>query len=161
MAKAIIAIQADIPKLEKELLKAGRDPVALARAYVAMHRLNDRVDLLTKEWTALYDTYKKETVPNALQAAGITNVPLAEGYRVGYSTRTFASVRDGMKDKAYAWLRKNKLKELIVETVWPQSLSKAVQYRLEEQNLTVPDDLFSVHPIFTTSVTSTKAREDE
>lgn len=160
MAKAVITLQAEIPKLERELLKAGRDPVTLARAYVAMHRLNERVDLLGKEWGALYDSYKKETLPNALQAAGITNVPLAEGFRVGYSTKTFASIKEGMKDGAFAWLRKNKLKELIVETVYPQSLSKAAAYRIEEQNLTLPDDLFNVHPVFTTSVTSTKARED-
>lgn len=160
MAKAVIDLQALIPNLEKELKKAGRDPVMLARAFVAMHRLNDRVDLFYKEWGALFDGYKKETVPNVLQAAGITNVPLAEGYRVGYSTRTFATIREGMKDKAFAWLRKNKMGELIVETVFPQSLSKQAAYRLEEENLPMPEDLFSVHPIFTTSVTSTKARED-
>lgn len=160
MARSVIAIQALIPKLQKELDKAGRDAVSLARAFVAMHRLNDRVDLLGKEWGALYDSYKKETVPNVLQAAGITNVPLAEGWRVGFSTKTFASIKEGMKDKAHTWLRKNKLGELVVETVFAQSLSKAAAYRIEEQNLTLPDDLFNVHPVFTTSVTSTKARED-
>lgn len=160
MAKNAMDQQALILKLEKELLKAGRDPVMLARAFVAMHRLNDRFATLEKEWTSLYDACKKETLPNALQAAGITNVPLAEGFRVGYATKTYAAIREGMKDKAFAWLRKNKLKDLIVETVYPQSLSKAAAYRIEEENLSMPDDLFHVHPVFTTSVNSTKAREE-
>jgi hypothetical protein len=130
--------------------------VSLARNFVALHFLKNDMELLEKQFSALFEYYKTNAVPTSMEISGVTNVPLAEGFRVGTSSRLWVAVKPGAKEPAFAWLKENGLGDLIQPAVNTQTLSAAVKEQLEETNVEPPPDLFNVTLTQTTSVTSTK-----
>lgn len=145
-----------VPGLEMQLaaaLKAG--PVQLARAFVVLHRLNERLlseDKALKPLKALWGDYKNVKVPEAFEQAGVPNVPLDEGFRVGIAIRTVASIVPGKKVEAYAWLEENDARDLIQETVNASTLSAFAKQK-GEKNEDLPADIFNVVLMPNTSVT--------
>lgn len=149
------AIEALLPTLEKELaaaVKAGH--VQTARAYVLFHRLNERMlseEKAFKPFKTLFGTYKNVKVPEVLEQSGVDNVPLSEGFTVGYSVNIRASVVPGQKEAAFAWLTENDKGDLIQETLNASTLS-AFAKEMREQNKDLPDDLFNVAEMNVASV---------
>ena len=144
-------------RLRKELDKQRkRGAIASARSFVVLHRLKDKFEALDKAFSALYQEFKSQVLPEIFESEGITSLPLAEGYRVGIRHDTRASIRKGMKDAAYAWLRENGLDDLVTETVNSSTLSAAAEFELEEHCREFPEDLFNVVLVPTTSVTVTR-----
>lgn len=158
IAKHIVAIEALIPQLGKELdqaLKAG--PIQLARAYVLMHRINERLlseDKALKPLKSLYGEYKNVKVPEAFEQAGVDNMPLSEGFRVGITTNVRASVVPGQKAEAFAWLEENDKGDLIQPTLNASTLS-AFAKECREKNIDLPAELFNVALMNNTTVTKT------
>lgn len=146
-------------ELAPELAKAREaGAVNLARAFVAFHRLNDKLDALDKAFEATFADLKGVVIPAAFEAEGLPNVPLSEGYRVGIAHNFRASIKEGMRSEAYQWLRENGLGDLITTTVNASTLSAAAKHRLEEDNKDFPEELFSVAIMLNTSVTTTKIK---
>lgn len=157
LMKHVQEISKLIPQIEKEMAasrKAGA--VALARSFVVLHRMTMRIDETFSPLNKLFDQYKKVDCPEIFEQEGITNVPLAEGYRVGVSVRLYASIIPEKKDEAYQWLRANKLGDLIQNSVNAQTLSATAKLLLEEKNTELPDYLFKTVLVPNISVTSTK-----
>lgn len=167
-AKDVMAHMAQInkllPHLEKEMAKALKGgAITTARAYVALHRLEERIDEVLKplfsekkDAPGLLYRYKTDLIPKAFEQDGVTNVPLAEGYRVGISSRFLASIKPDQKEAAYDWLRGHGLGDIITATVNAQTLSSALRKEMEDKNVEAPDELFNVAMVPTTSVTATK-----
>lgn len=137
----------------------GGNPVELARAFVATHRIKDVLADVTKAFNAQYEVLKTETVPKAFEDAGVPNVPLSEGFRVQVSAKLQASICPDRKADAYEWLRANQLGDLITETVNTQTLSAAAKAMLEEDNRELPELLFNVAVKDNTSVVAAKAKK--
>lgn len=158
VAKHIAAIEALLPQLQKELVAASKaGPVQLARAFVVLHRLNDRMlseEKAFKPYKELWGLTKSVTVPQCFEQAGVPNVPLSEGFRVGVSDTLRASVKPGMKSQAFAWLEGQHKSDLIQETLNASTLS-AFARELGEKNEELPEDIFSVARLANTSVTRT------
>lgn len=140
----------------KNLRRKGA--IRMARAFVGIRQFDDFLDETVKQWKSFFDELKTVTLPEMMEAEGVTSLPLAEGYRVGMSARMYASIKEGQKEAAYEWLRNNGLGELITETVNASTLSAAAKHRLEEQALEMPDDLFNAMLKPNTSVTKLKAK---
>lgn len=158
----IVAIEALTVSLSDELERSAKGgAVALARAFVVLHRLHERtgrkeeskigVALVGK----LFETFKNERVPHAFEVEGVPNVPLSEGYRVGVSSTKRASIIKGMQEAAKQWLRDNDYADIISETINASTLSSFARNLQEEHNLELPDKLFNVADMPTTSVTKT------
>lgn len=139
--------------------REGMGSVAVARSYVVLHHLNACLDTVVKDFATLFNRFKSEVVPASFEEDGITHVPLAEGYRVGVNTRFQVSIRAGMKEDAYDWLRDNELGSLITDTVNASTLSAAGKSLLEEQGKELPDSLFNIALLPGASVTKTKAKK--
>jgi hypothetical protein len=158
IAKHIVAIEALIPALEKELagaVKAG--PVQLARAFVLFHRINERLlseEKALKPLKTLWGDYKNFKVPEAFEQAGVENVPLTEGFRVGITTNIRASVIPGQKEAAFVWLQENEAGDLIQPTLNASTLS-AYAKGLREKNKDLPAEIFNVAEMDNTTVTKT------
>lgn len=150
-----VLMTASLPALVKDIEAAKHNPVELARAMVALHRLHDIVEGFEKKFSAIYEECKTKTVPDVLEATNQKFISLAEGFRVGVAFTWRASIKEGQKDVAYHWLRANKLGDLISSTVNASTLSAAAKHRIEEQNLDFPEDLFNVAHMPNTSVTQT------
>lgn len=153
----VVEAAAMVPALDKELARAKKSgSIALARAFVALHRLNSRVAEEIGKLEELFKRYKEIEVPATFEADKITHVPLEEGFRVGLSSRLFASIPVEHRDQAYQWLRDNGLGDLITSTVNAQTLSAAAKNLMEEKNKELPGDLFTVAFVPNTSVTAIK-----
>jgi len=136
-----------IPVLDGEMarVRVGGDIAELARAYVALHRLKERFESIGGEGGTLiriHSRYKQEYMPDACERSGQKSVPLAEGVRVGTSEKLRASIGKGRRDEAFAWLRKNGLRDLIVESVNAETLSKTAR-ELREKNIDLPEPEFN------------------
>lgn len=157
VAQAVLNSRQLLSAVAAELEACRSDPVRLARGFVAMRRLKDRIDELDSEFTALFETYKNEVLPGVLEDAGLTNVSLAEGFRVSVSTQVRASIREGKKEAAFAWLEANDLADIIQPTINSSTLAATARSLLEE-NRELPEDLFTTYTAFNTSVTATKGK---
>lgn len=161
IAKEVIinlSINLDLVKLlERDMEDAHKQgAIGLARAFVVLHRLKGIRDGIDKAFSALFENYKNVVLPEALEAEGVTSLPLAEGYRVGVSATTRASIKPDKKEEAYDWLRANGLGDIITPVVNASTLSGAARHMMEEDNQELPADLFSVALMTTTSVTATR-----
>lgn len=128
--------------------------ITLARAFVAARGVKDRLDEAEKAFSAIYNEVKEVRLPALFDAQGVPTVNLDEGYRVTVSQKVRASIKSGMKDGAIAWLKENKLADLVAESVNSSTLSAAAK-SMAEDNLELNPDYFNVAVIPTTSVTKT------
>lgn len=143
--------------LRYELKKAtSGGALTTARAMVAMRRLKDLLEDTNKDFGVLYEHMKSVAVPDVFDAAGVTNVPLAEGFRVTTSTQLYASIRPGRQKEAMAWLHEHGLGDLISNTVNSSSLSSASRAMLIEHNLEPPSEIFTLAFVENTSVAALK-----
>ncbi len=156
IAKLVQEIESWYPELQRQLDEAEKaGPVQMARAFVVLHRLNERMlsdEKAFKDFKALYKQTKELTVPNCFEQAGVPNVPLDEGFRVGISVNTRASIREGKKAEAFVWLRDNDKGDIIQPTINASTLS-ALAKQLGENNIDMPDDIFNVARMPNASVT--------
>ncbi len=156
--KHVQAIEALQEKLQRELNAAAvAGAIPLARAFVVLHRLNERMlsdEKAFKGFKALWKDVKSVIVPNCFEQSGVDSVPLSEGFRVGTSSVTYASIATGKKPEAYVWLRDHDKGDVIQETINASTLS-ALAREMAEKNEELPEDLFKVVPIANTSVTKT------
>ena len=141
--------------VEMEEAKSG-GAVALARAFVAFHRMRERIDELFKPMSLLFEQYKIHECPDVFEQAGVPNVSLDEGFRVGISHRFTASILPDKKNEAYNWLTTNQLGDLIVTTVNSQTLTAAAKALMEEHNRELPPEYFKTANVPNTSVTTLK-----
>lgn len=148
-------------QLVKELTRAEKSgAIPLARAFVVLHRLMASIEDALKPLDATFKEFKEVRVPAIFEQAGVPNVPLDEGFRVGVSAKFRASLKSeddgGDRDKAYQWLRDNDLGDLISTTVNASTLSSAAKSLMEEHNKELPSTLFNVAFVPNTSVNTTK-----
>lgn len=163
VARQIDALSESVDALFQDAdQRKNSDAITMARVMVVLHRLNDKMEELHRSSSTLgkfgkaYETFRKETMPHILEAAGVTHVPLSEGFRVGMSSQVFASIKPGQKTAAYDWLRSNGLGDLITDTVNSSTLSAALRKKIEDDNEEPPADLFGMAIINNTSVTTLK-----
>lgn len=124
-----------------------------AAEYVLIKNLADEYESIGKTLNDFRDKLKVEVVPAAFERDKITSFNTVDGYRVTMSQ----SVRCKMLDKGlgYAWLRENKLGDLITETVNASTLAATARSMLEEGK-ELPPEYFETYLQPGTSVTKTK-----
>ena len=154
---ALAAFSKSLPKIKSEMAQVEkRDAIALARAFVVLHRMQLRIAEAIKPLSDMFAEYKNFKLPEAFERDHVTSIPLAEGYRVGVSAQFRASIRPEFKDEAYEWLENNGFEDLISRTVNAGTLSSTAKQLLDEKGKELPEKLFNVALIPNTSVTTTK-----
>jgi len=161
--KHVREIEKLMPKLQREInqaVKSGTTPTA--RAFVVMHRMRDAVrsgegkdKSIFKPFMDMYETLNKVTLPNMLEVDGVTNVPLAEGFRVQMASPFYASVKKDQQAAAYEWLKANGLGDLIKDTVNSSSLAAGLKGLLEDKNIEAPAEIFTADYVPAMSVVKT------
>jgi hypothetical protein len=120
--------------------------------------MNDHVSDFEKAFSALFEKYKTEIVPEALQDERMPNAPLSEGFRVGPSYKWYASIRPGMLKRAIAWFEPRNMLDLVTESVNAQSLSSSMGNKIKETSEEPPRDIFSITLKPSTKVTAVRAK---
>jgi len=161
--KHVREIENLMPKLQREVNTAVKGGVIqTARTFVVMHRMRDAIrsgegkdQSVFKPFMQMYEILNKVTLPRLLETEGVTNVPLAEGFRVQMAAPFYASVKKGQTQAAYEWLRANGLGDLIKDNVNSSSLGAGLKGLLEEKNIEAPDDIFTADYVPSMSVVKT------
>jgi len=138
-------MESQLPILRVALKNASRrDHVQFARAFVNLYMLRKVIKEFETAFEAIWVEYNGTLMPAAIEGAGVTNVPLAEGLRVQRAQVTRASIREGMHEAAHAWLKENGHHMIVTETVNASTLSSLAKELIEEQNIDLPDEMFNV-----------------
>lgn len=153
--KHVVEIEKLIPKLRKQMdASKQRGAIDLARTFTVLHRLIAVTDTKLNPLRELFEHYKVLECPAIFEQAGVTHIPLDAGYRVTISYTLRASVNGDDRSGAYAWLKKHH-PDTVIETVNASTLSKLARELLEHENRELPEKLFKVVNVPSTSVTRT------
>lgn len=142
------------------LIMSAKDEPELAASYIMVYRvmrdLDDVISAGHKPIKEFCEEFKIQKLPEAFEAAKTKSKTLDNGDRVSLSERVFASVKAGMKEAAIKFLKSNKkTKPLVTETINAGTLASYAGTLLE-QNLSLPDDIFSVSVVTQASLTRGK-----
>lgn len=157
--KHVAAIVGLIPQLRAEMeASEKRGAIDLARSFVVLHRLREVLLSEEKNWfkplSGLFNEYNVVKCPSIFETAGVTHMPLAEGYRVGVNYTWRASVKPDVRQDAFTWMKAN-YPDVISETINASTLSALCKNLNEEQNEELPADLFNAAHLPSMSVTKT------
>jgi hypothetical protein len=135
-----------IGPLVEDLYAAAHAPdsTTLARAFVALYKINKGLEALQKLVGSLEAAYKTEVLPDTFELDQITSIPLKEGYRVTLSAKLRASVRGGKQPGAIKWLTSEGHGDIVKPSINANTLSSLATTLLREDLKELPDDLFNV-----------------
>lgn len=139
---------------------ADTSEIKTAALVAAAKRLTDQVaeiEEVVKHLKAVRDNLKQERIPQRFTDEEIKTLTVLVGnqhYRVTVSQLTRCSIKSGMKEDAFAWLRAEDLDDIIQETVNSGTLSALAANRLKE-NKEMDDDIFNLYFQPSTSFTKT------
>lgn len=157
IAMAAETIRKATPAIRAELDRCKRTgATTTARAYVVLHRIMAKLADDIKPLETLYNEQKGDAIPGTFEDEGVTSIPLSEGFRVGTLLQFRASIKEGRRDEAYAWLRGNGHPDIISSTVNSSTLAAVAAELLKDHCRELPSELFTVAIISNTSVTATK-----
>lgn len=140
--------------MQPVLTQKDATAASLAVDVIQVRRLRDAYEMLFSKIKDADAFMCATMVPEAFEREKISTFNLKMGYRITVSQRYFASIIPEWKADAYKWLRKNKLGDLIQETVNAGTLSAAGRKMIEDQHKELPEELFRTHYQFNTSITA-------
>lgn len=135
------------------LAKGSATPQVMARHYIAVRQLYDRMDEINKTIGDLKRHMAEELIPQAFEREGVSTLTLAEGFRVTISAQVRASTRD--MAAGIEWMKQHGYEAIVKETINASTLS-ALAKDLGSRNEELPDDVFNVYIMNNTSITKTK-----
>lgn len=131
----------DMGKLLEERVSQKELTVSqLVEYWLLARRVNDTIEAGRKELGKLVQHLSMEKIPNRFEAENLKTITTDSGYRITVAYRFSVSMLD--KEKAYEWLRKNELGDLIIETVNSGTLSSQIRQMIEKEGIDPPDDIF-------------------
>jgi len=143
---------AEIVTTDYEEIKIRGSASALANRYKRLYEIEEEIDKIMKVIGLVMNHMKTTSIPAAFETEELKSFTTNDGKRITVTNRVFASISKNYKEEAYEWLRKNKLGDLIYETVNSQSLSSAAKSIMSEGR-EMPEDLFNVAILNNVSVT--------
>lgn len=135
---------------------ADKSAAEKAEAYVQLRGFLDALSGAIKPAAEVLARLKDTVIPEAFEREGLSTITLKSGFRVTISQVVRASVREGMREAAFQWLKEHGRDSLITETINSSTLSAAVKHDLEA-GMDWSDKIFNVHVLPQVSVTKTKS----
>lgn len=152
-----------ITEYQEEILRLANEAKAsdLAQYFTWVRGLHDQLDEMTKELGKVVDSLKTYHIPQTFEREDLSSVKTTDGVTVSLETQVFASVKEGMRDQAFDWLREKGYGDSIVETVHAQrlkSIAKEVMSGEVEGIYDMPQDVFTVTPRRQARLTKARAK---
>jgi hypothetical protein len=124
----------------------------LVEKMAELEELKEQVDIKSKKINAYYDVLRLEKIPAKMEEGGIERITYEGIGRVSLTADLNLSVKAGMKENIYEWMRENNLGDLIQETINASTLKAWYKARIKKGEKT-PDDLLNVNPFVRASIT--------
>lgn len=121
------------------------DLPTLLKAFAHLKDNRDKLVMLEKLISELYQKLSYETIPNAFEVSGFDSIKLA-GRNFILSTRVNASIPEDKREFGYRWITDvAKVPELIRETVNPKQLASFATAYFEANGAWPPEEAMNVH----------------
>lgn len=138
-----------LTEYQEEILRLAQDAKAsdLAQYFTWVRQLHDQLDDITKELGKVVESLKTYHIPQTFEREDLTSLKTTDGHTVSLETQVFASVKEGMREQAFDWLREKGYGDSIVETVHAnrlKSIAKEVNSGENEEVFDMPEDVFAV-----------------
>ena len=130
----------------------GKKPVPLAYEQAEIEMARDYMKALLGLLNAELDVVRLELQPQAMEDAGLENFKVENLGRVSLTADMYVSIKEGCKDDLTAWLRKNRLSDLMQETINSSTLKAFVAQRMRDDK-PIPTALLNVTPFTRASIT--------
>lgn len=142
---------ADITEYQEEILRLANGAKAsdLAQYFTWVRGLHDQLDEMTKELGKVVESLKTYHIPQTFEREDLTSLKTTDGHTVSLETQVFASVKEGMREQAFDWLREKGYGDSIVETVHAKrlkSIAKEVMSGEVEGVFDMPEEVFTITP---------------
>jgi len=148
------------PHLEKESAKiADKDHLTVIRYYAQIKDVVEEMEAIKTTYEALKQKLSRDTVPDAMRRDKIKNIAVFGVGMVSIGHRFSCSMLD--KTEGFKWLRKNKLGDLIIETVNSSTLSAWANKRLTMEGKELPSDIFKTSTSPYTSITKLNGKNND
>ena len=114
--------------------------------------------------TGLHDHLKFGAIPQTFERDDIRVFTTTQGDRVHITTDTLASILKDERDQAYSWLRQNNHGDIIVEYIFPGTLSAFAKSWMNDTGKDFPEEArlkvdFRTKAVFTAGKTSPNKKE--
>lgn len=131
----------------------GQQVPELAAAMVAVENAKEYLEAVLKCANAELDTLRMKCIPAAADDAKLdTPIRIAGIGRISLLPDLFVHTKSEEVPKLYAWFRKNKLSDIIKETINPSTLKAWIKDRIKAGK-SYPSELLTVTPITKASIT--------
>jgi hypothetical protein len=134
---------------------AGKSIEDLCKAMLECQQKKDELEEQLKEVNAAFDVLRLELIPAECENRGIEGLKIAGIGRLTLTGDMYVRPVADQQGEFFKWLRKNKVGDLIKETIAPSTLKAFVKSRLK-QGKPVPDEFVKTTPFTRASIT--KAR---
>jgi hypothetical protein len=118
----------------------GSEATDLIQYYGSIRKAQELIGVETDKITGLSDHVKFKALPETYDRDGIRVLTDANGDRVHITVDVLASILKDNRDAAYTWLRKNNHGDIIVEYVFPGTLSAFARTLIEETGKDLPPE---------------------
>lgn len=124
----------------------------LVEAMHAVKKTKEELEANLKEANAEFDVLRFELIPTQMENDGVERVSYEGIGRVSLTADLRVTVLAQNKAGLMSWFRKNKLGDLVSETINASTLKAWVKKRMTDGK-TVPSELLNVTPITRASIT--------
>lgn len=133
-----------------------QDLTKLTKKYLERKAKVEELESQLKEAKAAFAKVELEELPNAMEAAGVDSITTDEGIKVAVKDDLTMSIAKKNKPAAFAWLRANKLGELIKNTI-TVALPKGTDKKADALEKTIQENGFTPERGEDVNTTSVKA----
>ena len=130
----------------------GKPLRELAEIMVGYRQNKDDLEAQLKVVNAYFDVLRFELIPERMESDGVDRIVYDGIGRLQTTGDALVAVKSGQKDAFHAWLKENKLGDLIQSTVNASTLKAFIKGRIKG-GLTYPTDCLNVTPITRASIT--------
>lgn len=142
----------DTPIVDWATFYANSTTLELIRAMHKVRKQKDDLDYELKSTTAELEFLAKIAIPEKFAEEQIKNMNVDGIGRVGLRADAYASIKAGLKEKAFEWLSDIGSGDLIQPQVAPSTLKAFLKGRLKAGE-DIPEELFNFSPYQTATIT--------
>lgn len=135
-------------------LYSGHSTVELIKAMARVRKEKDDAEDVAKGIGREYEFLSKVAIPEKFAEEGVTIMKVDGIGRVNLAADIYASIKAGMKEKAYLWLSDIGSADLIQAAVPPSTLKAFLKSRIKAAE-DIPEDLFNCTPFQQARITKT------
>jgi hypothetical protein len=145
MREVLEELESAIHKMQEFFKNVDRDDLPkLLTAFRQLQEHKKYLDSLSTDVEKLYQVLSYTIIPDIFQSRNVESMKIG-GKNFILSNRLHATITADQKEKAFEWLRKNGLEDIVQPNVNHKTLTSALGNLLEDKGISPPADVIKIH----------------